>query len=90
MFLPGVIKEIATTQWTRMHYSLFPFCIKPTTENIVTDTHLNYIFKQDLYFTSLAIKLLTRVQSFFKLQLLPRHYELVSFKTLPPIWHTHF
>ena len=43
---------------------------------IITDTHLYFIFKWALHFGTLVIKLL---KSYFKLQLLPQHYEPVFF-----------
>ena len=43
------------------------------------DAHLNFVFKRALHYSALVIKLLTALQSCFKLQLLPQHYESVFF-----------
>ena len=51
------------------------------------DAHLNFVFKQALHFSTLAIKLFNIV---FKLQLLLQHYEPVFFLNASrPIQHTH-
>ena len=44
--------------------------------------HLNFAFKPAFHFSTLAIKLLTALQSCFKLQLLAQHNEQSSFKCL--------
>ena len=46
---------------------------------VVMNMQLNFVFKRALHFSTSVIKLLTALQSFVKLQLLPQHYEPVFF-----------
>ena len=43
------------------------------------DTHLNFIFKRALHYSTLVIKLFNSATNFLKLQLLQQHYEPVFF-----------